>query len=73
MLSRDAAAPIRAELVALIDGVELEMFSGGRFRRRWRFLRDAAARHYAGRVKARLLARGFQDRRGDKRTTAWPT
>jgi len=73
MMSRAGGRPARAELVALVDAVELEMFSGGRFRRRWRFLRDAAARHYAGRVKARLLARGFQDRRGDKRTTAWPT
>jgi hypothetical protein len=58
--------------VAHIDAVELEMFSDGRFRRRWRFLRDTAARHYADRVKARLVARGFRERRGSDRTTAWP-
>ena len=73
MLSRPGAAAVRAELVGLIDGVELETFSGGRFRRRWRFLRDVAARRYAERVKARLLARGFQDRRGEGRTGAWPS
>jgi hypothetical protein len=72
MMSREGVAPPRAELVGLIDGVELEMFSGDRFRRRWRFLRDVAARRYADRVKARLRARGFQDRRGDGRTGAWP-
>ena len=73
MLSRADAPPVRAELVALIDGVELEMFSDGRFRRRWRFLRDAAARQYAARVRARLTARGFEDRRGAGRTRAWLT
>ena len=31
MLSRPGAAPIRADLVAHIDAVELEMFSDGRF------------------------------------------
>ena len=71
MLSREGSGPLRADLVALIDAVELEMFSGGRFRRRWRFLRDVAARRYADRVKSRLLARGFQDRRGPARTAAW--
>jgi hypothetical protein len=72
MLSREGGAPARAELVGLIDGVELEMFSGDRFRRRWRFIRDAAARRYADRVKARLLTRGHHDRRGPTRTGAWP-
>ena len=71
MLSRTGAAPIRAELVGYVDAVELEMFSGGRFRRRWRFLRDATARQYAERVKRRLIARGFVDRRGGGRTGAW--
>jgi hypothetical protein len=71
MLSREGAVSPRAELVGLIDGVELEMFSGGRFRRRWRFLRDVAARRYADRVKARLVARGYRDRRGPTRTGAW--
>lgn len=72
MLSREGATPVRAELVALIDGVELEMFSGVRFRRRWRFIRDVAARRYAERVRRRLAARGFEDRRRPSRTTAWP-
>lgn len=72
LLSREDAAPARAELVGLIDGVELEMFGGNRFRRRWRFLRDASARRYADRVKARLVARGYHDRRGPTRTGAWP-
>jgi hypothetical protein len=72
MLSREGAPPARAELVGLIDGVELEMFSGDRFRRRWRFIRDAAARRYADRVKARLLGRGHHDRRSPTRTGAWP-
>jgi len=71
MLTRPGAPPPRAELVAHIDAVELEMFSGGRFRRRWRFLRDGAARRYAERVKARLVARGFRERRGPGRTGAW--
>lgn len=72
MLSRQGAASIRAELVGFIDAVELETFSGEQFRRRWRFLRDAAARQYAERVKRRLVARGFIDRRGGSRTRAWP-
>lgn len=71
MLWREGAPAVRAELVGMIDAVELEMFSGGRFRRRWRFLRDVAARRYADRVKARLVARGFRDRRGPARTAAW--
>ena len=73
MMSRPSSNPARAELIALTDAFELEMFSAGRFRRRWRFLRDVAARRYAERVKTRLIARGFCDRRGDARTSAWPT
>ena len=71
LLSRPSSAPVRADLVALTDAVELEMFSAGRFRRRWRFLRDVAARRYAERVRVRLVARGFTDRRGGGRTGAW--
>ena len=71
MLSRGGAARPRAELIAYIDAVELETFSGGVFRRRWRFLRDATARQYAERVKRRMLGRGFVDRRGDGRTGVW--
>jgi len=73
MLSRNNSTPVRAELVGLMDAVELELFHGDEFKRRWRFLRDATARQYAARVKARLVARGFQDRRGGGRTGAWPT
>jgi hypothetical protein len=71
MLSREGAPPARAELVAYTDAVELETFSGSAFRRRWRFLRDTAARQYAARVKRRLIARGFVDRRGDGRPGVW--
>jgi hypothetical protein len=73
MLTREGAPPARAELVAHVDAVELEMFSGGAFRRRWRFLRDVAARRYAERVKARMVGRGFRDRRSEGRTGAWPS
>lgn len=72
LLSRDAALPVRADLVGLTDAVELEVFNGGRLRRRYRFLRDIAARRYADRFKARLIARGFRDRRGESRTASWP-
>ena len=73
LLSHKGSPSPRAELVAFIDAIELETFSGGRFRRRWRFLRDTAARLYADRLKRRLIARGFVDRRGDARTGAWMT
>jgi hypothetical protein len=72
LLSREGSAPPRAELVGFIDAVELEMFSGERLRRRWRFLRDGTARHYAQKVKTRLMSRGFIDRRRAGRTGAWP-
>jgi len=71
MLSRPGVSSPRCELIGFIDAVELEMFSGGQFRRRWRFLRDATARHYAQRVKMRLMARGFRERRGRGRTSVW--
>jgi hypothetical protein len=71
LLWHPSSASARADLVGLIDAVELEMFSAGRFRRRWRFLRDVAARRYAERVRTRLVARGFTDRRGGGRTGAW--
>ena len=73
MLSRRGSPSVRADLVAFTDAIELETFTDGTFRRRWRFLRDTTARQYADRLKRRLLSRGFVDRRGDKRTTAWPT
>jgi hypothetical protein len=72
LLSRQGAVPIRAELVSFFDAVELEVFGGGTLRRRWRFIRDTAARNYADRLKRRLLTRKFVDRRGGDRTIAWP-
>jgi hypothetical protein len=64
--------PIRAELIGLTDGVEIELFRGGTFRRRWRFLTDSAARGYGARLRERLERRLFRERRGIQRTTSWP-
>lgn len=61
----------RTDLVGLIDGVELEIFSGHELRRRWRFLTDSSARGYAARLRARLERRGFWERRGSQRTSTW--
>src|SRR5215467_8502656 len=55
--------PISAELIGLTDGVEIELFRGETFRRRWRFLTDSAARGYAARLRARLERRAFRERR----------
>jgi len=54
---------VRADLVALTDAVELEIFAGFRLRRILRFLRDAGARNYAERLRAKLTGRGFRERR----------
>jgi len=62
---------VRTDLVALIDGVELEIFRGGELRRRWRFLTDSSARGYASRLRTRLERRGFWERRGNHRTSTW--
>ena len=50
-------------LVALTDGVELEIWADGALRRRSRFLRDTEARKYSERLSTRLARRGYQ--RGD--------
>lgn len=63
--------PIRADLIAFTDGVEVELFSGGILRRRLRFLTDAAARGYAVRLRARLERREFHERRTRLRTSVW--
>jgi hypothetical protein len=63
--------PIRAELIGLTDGVEIELFRGAAFRRRWRFLTDSAARSYAARLRARLERRAFRERRNPQRTSVW--
>jgi hypothetical protein len=69
---RDEGTPFRADLIGLTDGVEIELFRNGIFKRRWRFLTDAAARGYAVRVRVRLERRAFQERRSAHRTRAWP-
>ena len=68
---KDIGAPIRAELISLTDAVEVELFRGDVFRRRWRFLTDSAARSYAARVRARLERRSFRERRTPQRTSVW--
>ena len=47
-------------LVALTDGVELEIWADGTLRRRSRFLRDTEARKYFERLAARLERRGYR-------------
>jgi hypothetical protein len=46
-------------LVALTDGVEVEVFADGALRRRLRFLRDSEARKYMDRLAVRLATRGY--------------
>ena len=70
-LTQGTEAPIRAELIGLTDGVEVELFRGDTFRRRWRFLTDSAARSYAARLRARLERRSFRERRTLQRTSVW--
>ena len=70
-LRQGTEAPIRAELIGLTDAVEVELFRGDMFRRRWRFLTDSAARGYAARVRARLERRSFRERR-TLRPSVWP-
>ena len=56
---------INVVLVALTDGVELEVWADGSLRRRSRFLRDTQARKYSDRLATRLLRRGYRGRPGD--------
>ena len=51
---------INLVLVALTDGVEVEVWADGVLRRRNRFLRDTEARKYTDRLAGRLLQRGFR-------------
>jgi hypothetical protein len=51
---------INIVLVALTDGVELEIWADGALRRRSRFLRDTEARKYSERLVARLERRGYR-------------
>lgn len=57
---------IHLVLVALTDGVEVEVRADGVLRRRYRFLRDSEARKYSDRLTARLLQRRFE-KDGDTR------
>jgi hypothetical protein len=47
-------------LVALTDGVEVEIWADGALRRRSRFLRDTEARKYSDRLTSRLERRGYR-------------
>jgi hypothetical protein len=70
-LRHGTGPPIRADLIGLTDAVEIEIFRGETFRRRWRFLTDSAARSYAARLRARLERRSFRERRTLHRTATW--
>ena len=50
---------VNVVLVALTDGVELEVWADGTLRRRSRFLRDTEARKYSERLTGRLERRGY--------------
>jgi len=51
---------VNVVIVALTDGVELEVWADGTLRRRSRFLRDTEARKYSDRLGARLARRGYR-------------
>ena len=51
---------VNVVLVALTDGVELEVWADGTLRSRSRFLRDTEARKYSDRLAARLERRGYR-------------
>lgn len=59
-LLRGCRQTINVVLVALTDGVELEVWADGSLRRRARFLRDSEARKYSERLSARLARRGYR-------------
>ena len=58
-LLRGCSQTVHMMLVALTDGVELEVWADGSLRRRARFLRDTEARKYAERLAGRLERRGY--------------
>ena len=72
LLSKPGVPNVRADLIGLVDAVELELLVDYKTRRRLRFLRDATARRYADRVRARLSSRNYTDRRGTGRPSVWP-
>ncbi len=51
---------VNVVLVALTDGVELEVWADGSLRRRAQFLRDTQARKYSERLTSRLSRRGYR-------------
>ncbi|HEY2434761.1 MAG TPA: hypothetical protein VGI12_18965 [Vicinamibacterales bacterium] len=53
------AQTINVVLVALTDGIELEIWADGALRRRSRFLRDTEARKHSERLAGRLTRRGY--------------
>jgi len=59
-IMRGCNQTVNVVLIALSDGVELEVWADGRLRRRSRFLRDTEARKYSDRLTARLARRGYQ-------------
>lgn len=59
VLLRGCNQTVNLVLVALTDGVELEVWADGTLRRRSRFLRDTEARKYSERLAARLARRGY--------------
>jgi hypothetical protein len=59
-IMRGCTQTVNVVLVALSDGVELEVWADGTMRRRSRFLRDTEARKYSDRLTARLARRGYQ-------------
>ena len=59
-LMRGCHQTVNVVLVALTDGVELEVWADGSLRRRSRFLRDTEARKYCDRLTARLARRGYE-------------
>ena len=63
---RGGRQTVNVVLVALTDGVELEVWADGTLRRRSRFLRDGEARKYSERLISRLTRRGYA-RTGDVR------
>ena len=56
---RACSQTVNVVLVALTDGVELEVWADGALRRRSRFLRDTEARKYSDRLAVRLERRGY--------------
>jgi len=56
---RGCRQTVNVVLVALTDGVELEVWADGTLRRRSRFLRDSEARKQCERLASRLTRRGY--------------